>query len=619
MNKSAWRSCVLALAFLATSWAIAPGHSNAAEPKASVTSQPPAELFPTDSRRWSRASEAKLVTDLSKAQPAAALTTGPREKGKWKVLPFAAGDIKGHALSTFRASESADVRIPLDTAGWHAVHVGVCTVSGGLDKADENGLRAKLSGESVYLRMANCLPLMKPRRDVVQERFLTCADLTGQSLDLASMPFKPATVCYFKLVPLTDEEVRAWQSFRPDAKTRTSVATFDGHSWIWPYRPRTKEHLLETFRGFDRTDIGKWWFQITGADLVCYPSQVGNIPGAGTTDFCRWEYEEYTKSLEAMFAAGVNPLKVAREEAARQGVEFHVMFRPTGWKGSLPWDEIFNSRFFDAHPEWRCIDRDGTPTLHMSYTYPEVRKQVLDVMRETLDLQPEGVGFLFHRGMPMMLWEQPFCDEFKRRHNADAREVAEDDPRILSTRAELMTVFLREVRQLLDETAARQKRTKPYKISLTTYGTEADNRKFGLDVERWAHDGLVNELGMAWFSHHTSFGPMDVAYYKRISQGTNVGVFPFVIAWHSGKPKELCTKVTKFYQDGASGIAIWDPMVELSYRDGSPGPVFDVASQLGHRDVIARWASKGPPLPFSLPLTQLGDNYFSRWFPNTGF
>ena len=577
-------------------------------------------LFPTDSRVWSRAGEARIVSDLSRVQPASAVTADRREKGKWKVLSYATEDWQGQALSVFRSTEAPTVRLPLEARGWHAVYVGVCTVSAGLDRAGENAVRAKLSGERIFKRMSNGLPLLKPRRDVIQEAFFDVADLTGQSLDIAPMPFKPATVCYARLVPLTDAEVAAWQRAGQQQRTeRSGIATFDGHSWIWPYRPRTAEDLLENFRGFERSDYRKWWFQVCGADLVCYPSKVGNIPGDGTQDFCRWEYEEYTASLKALFAAGVNPLRVARHEAARQGAEFHVMIRPAGWKGSLPWEEIFNSRFFDEHPEWRCVDRDGTPTLYMSWAVPQVRQHILDLLRETLEVQPDGVGFLFHRGMPMILWEDAFCREFRAKHGDDARQAAGDDPRILSLRAEIMTRLLTEVRSLLDEVGRRQQRAKPFKISLAAFSTEQDNRKFGLDVARWARQGLVDDLAVAFFAHHTSFKPPDMQYYRRLTAGTRVGLYPLVIAWNSGKPQQLCLKALQYYRDGATGIAVWDATVEGHWRDGSPGNVFDVASLLGHRDLLSRWVKQGVPEPLSIPLTRLGDNHYSRWFPNTGF
>ena len=111
-----------------------------------------------------------------------------------------------------------------------------------------------------------------------------------------------------------------------------------------------------------------------------------------------------------------------------------------------------------------------------------------------------------------------------------------------------------------------------------------------------------------------------MAYYKRLTSGSKVGLYPMVIAWHSGTPQQLCAKVTSFYQGGANGIAIWDLTSEAGYRDGSPGQVYDIASRLGHRELIAAWSKPGAtPQPHSIPLTRLGDNHYSRWFPNTGF
>ena len=255
----------------------------------------------------------------------------------------------------------------------------------------------------------------------------------------------------------------------------------------------------------------------------------------------------------------------------------------------------------------------------MSYAVPEVRQHLLEVFRETLALQPEGVGFLFNRGMPMMLWEDAFCARFKQMHDADARVVPEDDPRIFATRAAIMTEFMTEVRALLDETAREQKRRERYRISLGTFSQEADNWKFGFDLPLWIQRGLVDELAVAWFAYHTSMKQPDMAYYQRLTAGTKVGVYPFVVSWKTGAPQELCRKVADFYAAGAPGIAIWDPQVEKGWHEGSPGNVFDVLSRLGHRDDVARWAKQGPPQPHTIPLTRLGDNYFSRWFPNTGF
>ena len=469
--------------------------------------------------------------------------------------------------------------------------------------------------------MANNLALLPNRVDVIQEHWLSIANLDGQSIEIASLPNLPATLCYVKLVPLTDKEVERWKARRDtdSTSTRTSIATFDGHSWIWPYECRTTDDLLANFRGYEGSDIGKWWFQVLGADLVTYASQVGNVPGESTVDFPTQAHASFVKTVKELHKSGINPLLVAREEARRQGVEFHVMLRPAGWKASIPYEETFDSRFYEAHPEWRCVDRDGTPTMYMSYAYPEVRKHLIDIFRETLELQPDGVGFLFNRGMPMMLWESAFCERFQKLYDADPRAVPEDDPRILATRAAIMTDFMQEVRSLLDETAQIQNRDQRYKISLGTFSKESDNQKFGLDLPNWIEKGLVDDLAVAWFAYHTSFSQPDMSYYKRLTANSNVGVYPFVISWKPGKPIDFCKKVEAFYQGGATGIAVWDTSVEAGWSVAPHGNIFDTLSRLGHRDDVARWAKQGVPMPLSVPLTRLDENFYSRWFPTTGF
>jgi hypothetical protein len=295
------------------------------------------------------------------------------------------------------------------------------------------------------------------------------------------------------------------------------------------------------------------------------------------------------------------------------------MLRLGGWQAAIPLEEEFHSKFYVAHPEWRCVDRDGTPTMYMSYAVPEVRRHLVDVLKETLDLQPEGVGFLCNRGMPTMLWESAFCERFKKQYNADAREVPEDDPRIYALRATFMTEFVTEIRAMLDETAKTQGRKERYKISLGTFSKEVDNQKWGMDLPLWIQRGLVDDLGVAWFSHHTSFAQPDMAYYKRITQGSKVGVYPFVIAWKPGTPKQLCKTVTDFYAAGATGIAIWDPQTENGWPGTPHGNIFDTLALLGHRDLIAQWKTKGVPLPLCIPLTQLDENHYSRFFTNTRF
>ena len=80
---------------------------------AETVTTPAVEFFATDSRGFSPAAKAVVMTDLSKMEPAAALITGKRQKGKWKMIPFETAAMKGTALSIYSATNPPVVKLPL--------------------------------------------------------------------------------------------------------------------------------------------------------------------------------------------------------------------------------------------------------------------------------------------------------------------------------------------------------------------------------------------------------------------------------------------------------------------------------------------------------------------------
>lgn len=278
------------------------------------------------------------------------------------------------------------------------------------------------------------------------------------------------------------------------------------------------------------------------------------------------------------------------------------------------------SDFYESHLEWRCIDYDGTPTMHLSYAVEEVQDHLIDVYREALQRGADGAGFLFHRGMPMMLWEEPFCQRFIKEFDEDPRNLPEDDPRVFQLRATIVTEFIRKIRAMLDETSLqRGDADHRLKLAVSTFSTAADNRKFGLDVERWIEDKLIDQIGIAWFAYYTSglkSKSGDTAYYSRITEGTDVKIFPFYVGWKMDSADSLLQSVARDYENGADGIAVWDPNQFASWQSGH-NPYWPLVSKLGHRHRIRDGSLLFKPT--AIPLKRLGENYYSRWYPNTGF
>ncbi len=588
------------------------------------------EWLPDDPRQWSQYNRSLVLTDLAQVLERDALVTGQREKGKWKVLPYEIGKVKGRALSVYSSTNPPPVKVRLGQRGWHAVYVGLSTVSGGITTAQASGIMAKLGREPVYRRMKNNMRLTSIRGDVAQEIFLSVANLDPEEfLEIKPFPNLAATVLYVRMIPIGDEERQAWDADGNDVARRTAVATFDGHSWIWPYQPRTAADLQGVFRGFERTDYSQWWFGITGADLVVYPSKVGTIAGATTKDFPTEAHAEYTRSLQKLIANGVNPLLVARDAARAQGREFHVFIRPQAWGASIPFEETFDSKFFRDHPEWRCVDREGRHTLHMSWAVPEVRQHVLAVFREAVEMSdPDGVGIFFNRGMPLMLWEKAFSDRFQQEYGVNIMKVDAEDRRIHALRGKIMTEFMADLRAMLDEVGAA-KGGRRYKISASTLAAERFNMRFGLDVKTWVDKGLVDQLSiMAAFYTPVpgqAFAPPDMLYYRRVVAGSKVKVLPYVVAWSTKlwselNPTGLCKLVLQWYKEGADGICVWDPHPEIGYGDNAhQGQPFELLAYLNHRELLAYWAQHGVPLPANRLLTRLGENEYSPWYPNTGY
>ncbi len=272
------------------------------------------------------------------------------------------------------------------------------------------------------------------------------------------------------------------------------------------------------------------------------------------------------------------------------------------------------------HPEWRCVDLDGTPTMHMSYAVDEVRDHLIEVYREVLERDPDGVVFMFHRGLPTMLWEEPFCERFKAKFGEDPRKLKEADPRVHEMRAEIMTGSMRKIRALLDEVGgAGGASGQRLKFAVTTFSTQADNRKFGLDVETWIKEKLIDQIGIAWFAYYTTglkTKTGDTAYYAKITEGTEVKVYPFYVGWKMKSAEILSESVARDYEQGADGVAVWDPNQFVSWATGKD-LYWPLVSRLGHREKVRAGSFIFEPV--ATPLTRMGENHYSRWYPNTGF
>jgi len=492
--------------------------------------------------QWDRASDEVVLADMTGCLPAAALSPTLKH-GHWKTIPYET--IEGMVGSMIWASpltDAPEVRLPLGVTGWHAIFAGIFSTSEAPSFA-----WLRLEGDPAPLARGNRSTLGYGN---IADLFVKVACLDGESLSIGQQYPAEASACgvaYIKLIPLSEEEVCAFTADQAQAATRRMVATNDGFSAIFYHRPTTEAELLTQVEPFRGSDFGTLVLQSFGADRVAYPSAYGHNPGMALDDFPRVGDRNYVESVRILAEKGINPLKTQIDGAHNIGMKVHVAVRPAGWSFFEPYAEFWETPFYREHPEWRCVDRDGTPVTRMSWAVPEVRRHLLDLLGEMVSLGADGAGLIFNRGFPLVLFEEPFLALFRERYDIDPREIEETDPRITALRSDIVTTFMRELRARLDEEGRR------LEISAMVLGSEADNLRYGLDLRRLAAEALLDEIyvypwdfgGTSRETDFTFFREIGVPFYPSLNTGYLAG-------------KELLEQALQCYAEGAASVTAFD-------------------------------------------------------------
>jgi len=547
---------------------------------------------------YERVGEATLITDLTKGQPADVLTDRAR-KGRWKVLPYEAGPLSGRILWAGFETGAPELTIPLQATGWHAVFVGL---------SDPAGL-----GNLAKVRLDNqpaAVPKIRTAGNI-EEVFVTAADLTGRSLKIAQrhVPGQGCGIAWVKLLPLTDAEIAVVQAPRP----RSAVASIDGFSFFYARQVIDREGLLEELEPYRESDFGTLLLQPGGALMTNYPSEAGEMIGQDLDDFPREGDRRYAENLAALAKQGINPTQVMIEAAHDVGMQVHIAQRPGNWEHSEPFSDFFTSPFYRAHPEWRTIDRDGTPVSRMSLAVPEVRAAMVGMLREAVRFGADGACLLFNRGAPFVLFEPAFSGPFQQAHGVDPRTLKDDDPLLTAARCEVVTTYLREVRAMLDAEQAASGRK--LSLSAMVYADEADNLRLGLDIDGWAKSGLVTLVMPYRGAGGGRAKSIDLPWFTKVCGPAGVAVKPVLVAWQLTDPTVALQQAAEHWRDGADGLTVWDANSAVPKND-----LWSVYGRLGHREeLLAREEAGGPP-KVTVKLHSLsGVVLDGPWSPNWGY
>ena len=471
----------------------------------SAMGEPPCQLWGGQAQSdWARIDEAVVITDMTKCQPASALT--PKlKKGHWRIIPYQMTNIPirnvdgppyelgnnyvGNVVYAAPEAEAPELTLRLGVSGWHAIFVGLF----GSDMPNSTLFKVDSDPAPTTLSTSN--------RDYYgnsTELFLKVAELTPDSVlhigQRSSGHASGAAVTHVKLIPLTQNEIDAILARRADKSRRIHTTGSDGFSFIYAIRPTTEEDVRTEIEPYRHTDYGTFLLESFGADRTSYPSKVGHMPGQDQDLFTAPGYRYYVEAVGELARKGVNPVKVLIDAAHEMDMDIHVGIRPAGWSHPTPFSDLWDTPFYLDNPQWRCFDRDGTEITRMSWAFPEVRKHMIDLLVENMTFGADGAHLMFGRGYPLVLYEQPVLDAYKKRFGGDPREVPEPNPKMVEIWSDYVTMFFEELREALDKYSADTGSDKRLKISALVLPGLDNNRQYGVDVARLVNEGLLDQV-----------------------------------------------------------------------------------------------------------------------------
>jgi uncharacterized lipoprotein YddW (UPF0748 family) len=578
------------------------------------------------------AAEPIYLTDLDSCQPASALSGVP-ESGHWRTLRYTTDTLSGTMILAGPETVAPEVTYPLQVSGWHAVSIGVWAdhITPGTTRwygemRTFTEVLARLSGDDTQSLLT--LPGQGWGFDEqIHELFWKVADLTDRELELGQVAWRiapgdgvgaiqcaGAKIAYIKLVPLSEDEVEAWQADQRRTDTRRIFVHNDAGGPLY-YRPTNAEQIRRHVEHYRDSDMSRLYWEAGGGDSLGFPSKIGRFRTGDdvSQDFERVQQRLGVEGQRILREKGVEPFQVALEHAHKIGLEFHAGYRVAGFHYP-PQHDHFNEgpTFYKSHPELRGVDRNGNPTPRISYAYPEARAFVVSLLKEMAGFPIDGICLLYNRRPPLVEYERPLVEGFTAEYGEDPRHIDEDDPRWLSYRARTLTQFMREVREAMDQAGLEQGRGKRLEVSAVVMGSLEENLFHAIDLKAWVDEGLIDVI-MPYSSFHDLESmeeawtdPGDIMPFVSITKGTACKLAPNIMP-RQLSPEAIRRRAAALYEAGVDNLFLWDADV-LQPRSNSAGS-WNVFKRLGHREEIEAWQEAGEPgldTPV-VTITNLGD------------
>jgi len=486
-----------------------------------------------------------LISGLDMVVDAKLLQQDPLESNLWKAIPYESEEYSGVMLGGGGGPEQQPISVRLGAQGKYRIFLGLY---GGFDAME---FKVKLSHDPFPTTLPiypNGDPTLYFRTLIISETYWKEADLSGQNLILEGLGdpnHSPGAIAYVRLEKIQERK-----------KLYPLLTTNDGHGIFGRTETNSPEDLLKPFKAMPDGTCMRTLFWGNGcADNCNYPTEVGQFYASAGGQFI-W-HSDFHKNMGIWKEKGWNSMEIVRDYARQRNWEFQVYIRMEAFKAPFPFDHQNNSKFYNEHPEYRCLDRDGNVVGRLSYAYPEVQDYMLRLIKEISDYDPDGVCLCFIRGIPVVLYEPIMVEGFEKEYGIDPRVLDELDPRWMEYQGAVMTAFVKRVKETL----------KPnQRLSVIVPANELDCRRWGLDVAAWVEQGIIDDLlptGQIFDEndiHRDKPENLDFKYFAQLQGREKIRLIPLLYPWSKFADdyagwEEL---MRSYLDQGADAYAVWD-------------------------------------------------------------
>ena len=594
-----------------------------------------------------------IISDLAARCEPQANISPVRRLSCWNSVPYELKDIRGSLLCAVKESRPQDIFLAPQLTGWYRIYVGQ-------HKSSER-ISLKLSSDRAFTWFRPDASAPACPSDFMEEVYWKAADLTDEKIVIHKNPAPDAEpysaiLSWFRFVPMSEAEVAAFQAQQARQDTKRLYATHDMHGQLCCGDGHTLQDWEDILQCYEQSDVE--WFSMENLFLFDGDTTTGDVESFAFSRPCDRQVQKY---LSADYTEDTLRHLIARGH--EMGLKMCGSTRMGAWGIEFPLDQAyFTSRFMEANNEkCRCIDRDGTPIDALSYIYPEVRRFMIDQILRMARLGFDAVEMIWSRGVPYVLFEQPFVELFIERYGEDPRPLALDEPRVTQLRCEVLTGFVEELRAALDEALPDKKTGLHARCNFSLY----DSRHIAVDVEEWAKRGLITAIisypqrirevleGGLWQDEERLH--LDMERYSEFACGerspiVHSGDVDFIAPWPDSRgvpqgpvsqrqrieefmaiekkygvtvyidvmPRWMSTeeyrrRALELYELGAEHLSFWDTYGRAPFRWQ-----WNMLRRLGHKDELAALDGALPQENRVLRTLHIGDKDISRYWPRMG-